>query len=233
VPDAVDENPESVGELLVRVGVQRRRAGLEVHLVPGAGRGLRPVELAVRGELDSGLFPHGLAKHVVDEPEGQPDGLLERESSRDEQLGRRASHPQGAGDGARAGGFCDQPRSVPVREQRLAQLGGQHREPLIPAVAAGRAGAGHTGHQPFCHGINEGLLVLEMPVKGAGLNVKRGGEPAHRERVEALGLEQRERSGQHVFPAELCHGDPSSAVSLTPLGILPNLNAVQLERCSY
>ena len=54
------------------------------------------------------------------------------------------------------------------------------------------------------HRLEQGLLAAEVPVQPPCLNIQTPSELAHRQAVEPVGVQERERAGEHI-PASQLH----------------------------
>lgn len=93
--------------------------------------------------------------------------------------------------------------TIPVCQQRVAERRSLRARPALPIAPGGRGR--HSRRMPIRDAVrqfgDEGLLVLEMPVKGAGLHTERGCETTHREIGEPVVIEDAQRRvGNIVAP---------------------------------
>src|SRR5699024_8276540 len=121
----------------------------------------------------------------------------------------------------------DELRAVPVGEQRVPQRGAGGRELLVPAAPRGAAGAGAPEEQRVGDRPEECLLVREMVVERARPHVELGGQAAHREVTQAVGVEYGQGTVDDGASA-IDHAMLLGEACLTAGGLHHNLNAVHL-----
>src|SRR5699024_2532829 len=121
----------------------------------------------------------------------------------------------------------DELRAVPVGEQRVPQRGAGGRELLVPAAPRGAAGAGAPEEQRVGDRPEECLLVREMVVERARPHVELGGQAAHREVTQAVGVEHGQGTVDDVASA-IDHAMLLGEACLTAGGLHHKLNAVHL-----
>ena len=74
-------------------------------------------------------------------------------------------------------------------------------QPLVPCLT--RGWRVDIGEQRVCDRAQQGLLVLEVPVQGAGAHVQRRGQSTHREIAQTVLVEYRDRAVEDVGSAQL------------------------------
>ena len=73
-------------------------------------------------------------------------------------------------------------------EQRCSQLSGKRCHPLKRGVAES-ANRFHTIEEPIDESIEHGITIADMPIDRRDRNAKIVGKPTHRERVDAVSLD--------------------------------------------
>ena len=165
-----------------------------------------PLDRAEAYGLAGGLLLEGVPEDVVDQrPRRDRDELVGDLGGREDLLhlrhgcrGAEAEGPDGRHD----------VRAVRTGEQRPAQLGADLAQAVGPLGR--RTGSGAPGEDLVGDGGEQCLLAGEVVVDRARLHVELGTEPAHRERGQAVGVQEVDGVRDHV--AAVMSHTPSSVV---------------------
>ena len=153
---------------------------------------------------------------VVDDLGVEP-GVVERSGDRLPRL--RSPEPEGVHG-------RDDVRAVAVGEHRVAQLGADLGDPVVPGGGDPRTASAHE-HLVGDAG-QQHLLARDVVVERARLDPQLGTEPAHGQVGQPVAVEDVERPVDHVRAVVAHLTPPIRDPALTGSGPDPNLNAVHL-----
>src|SRR5690606_320817 len=191
--DEVDAHLELAVEVLGRLGLGRGQVGEALGVdVLVAGR---PPALA----LDAHLLGHDAQREPREHAE-HPVGGLEVQPERAELGQGRLDEGGDALDVERAAG--DEPDDGGGGEQHPAVGGDVAAEAGLPAAGAAGHDERHLLEDLLDDALDQVVLAVHVAVERHGLDAELAPEPPHRERLDALGVDQRERSLQDAFTGQ-------------------------------